>query len=102
MDHRTAGIDQELALFRERINRIDEQLIGLLAARYAVVYATLALKRAHGVPALDKWREDEIALRAEARATGKLPGGIARQVMQSIVDVLRDEAAYALGWYARD
>jgi chorismate mutase len=106
MDHRETGsvasTDDEIALIRERIDRIDEQLVGLLAARYAATLAALSLKRSRGLPARDLDREQAIAHRAETLATGTLPSGVARKLILVIVDVLRKEAHFALGWYARN
>lgn len=102
MDYREAGIAEELILFRERIDKIDEQLIALIAARYSLVYATLSLKKSNDISPLDRSREDEITKRLELLATGKLPTGVAKKLIQEIINVLRDQALYELGWYARN
>lgn len=100
MGNRKAGIENELSHFREQIDRIDEQLIELLAARYAVVLEVLALKKASGMPAIDRAREDAVADRLESLAAGKLPPGVAKRLARIVITVLRDEAAFRLGWYA--
>ncbi len=102
MDNREAGIAEQLMLFRDRIDKIDDQLIALIAARYSIVYATLSLKKAHDIPPLDQLREDEIMRRLELLAIGKLPSGVAKKLIQEIINVLRDQTLYELGWYARN
>lgn len=50
----------ELKKAREKINEIDEQMAKLFAERMQAVKEVAAYKKAHGLPVLDKAREEEL------------------------------------------
>jgi chorismate mutase len=80
----------ELARCREEIERIDEQVVALLAARLATGKRTGALKREAGLPILDPVREAEVIRRVaeSARAAG-LPSEPIREIFWQIVEMSR-------------
>lgn len=51
---------QDLAKYREQINNVDEELLKLLAKRFAVVEAVGKYKKMHGMAVVDRFREEEI------------------------------------------
>lgn len=67
--------DRELAKFRAEIDRIDSELVKLLAARMQVVDQVIAVKRETGLPALIPERVEEVAtrVREEAKRLGAPP-----------------------------
>jgi chorismate mutase len=80
----------ELARCRDEIERIDRQLIKLLAKRLTLGKRTGELKRAAGLPILDPTREAAVIRRAAtvARETG-LPEEPVREVFWQIVGMSR-------------
>lgn len=58
---------QELALAREEINRVDEEMAALFARRMRAVARVADYKIAHGLPILDEGREKEVIARNAAR-----------------------------------
>ena len=83
---------EELARCREQIERIDNQIISLLAERLALGKRTGELKRAAGLPILDPTREAAVIRRvaASARDAG-LPSEPIREVFWQIVGMSRRE-----------
>ena len=51
---------QELTLLRDKINKIDQSLLSLLAQRIAVVREVGELKKQHNLPIHDPKREEEL------------------------------------------
>jgi chorismate mutase len=82
----------ELTVCREQIERIDNDIISLLAERLALGKRTGQLKRAAGLPILDPTREAAVIRRvtASARAAGLPPEPI-REVFWQIVGMSRRE-----------
>ena len=82
----------ELARFRAEIERIDNDIITLLAQRLALGKRTGDLKRAAGLPILDPTREAAVIRRvtAAARDAGLPPEPI-REVFWQIVGMSRRE-----------
>jgi len=80
----------ELVRCREEIERIDDQLVGLLAARLAAARRTGALKREAELPVVDPLREAEVIRRVaeSARAAG-LPSEPIREIFWQIVEMSR-------------
>ncbi|MCK6417701.1 MAG: chorismate mutase [Alphaproteobacteria bacterium] len=54
--------------YRERIDALDRQIIGLLRARYDVIEKVGVLKAQHGIPAVLQDRVDEVRENAAADA----------------------------------
>lgn len=82
----------ELAQCREQIERIDNNIISLLAERLALGKRTGQLKRAAGLPILDPTREAAVIRRVteSAREAGLPPEPI-REVFWQIVGMSRRE-----------
>jgi isochorismate pyruvate lyase len=79
--------DHELAEFRAEIDRIDSELVKLLAARMQVVDRVIAVKRKTGLPALIPERVEEVAarVREEAQRLGA-PPELAELVYRRMMD----------------
>ena len=61
-------MESSLEALREEINRIDEDIIGLLSRRMEVVKKIAALKKDKGVPVEDRDREKTLFLKLEREA----------------------------------
>lgn len=80
----------ELGVCRDEIERIDKDIIGLLARRLELGKRTGALKRASGMPILDPTREAAVIRRVTtvAREAGLPPEPI-REIFWQIVGMSR-------------
>lgn len=80
----------ELSACRADIERIDRQIVALLAGRVALGRRTATLKRAAGLPILDPQREAEVIRRAvgAAREHG-LPVEPVRELFWHVVGLSR-------------
>jgi len=87
---RDAGTLDELSRCRDEIERIDRQIIELLARRLELGKRTGELKRTAGMPILDPTREAAVIRRVteEARGIGLPPESI-REVFWQIVGMSR-------------
>lgn len=80
----------ELSRCREEIERIDNEIIGLLGRRLAIGKRTGDLKRAAGLPILDPTREAAVIRRVtEAARDAGLPPEALRDVFWQIVGMSR-------------
>ncbi len=61
-------MESSLEALREEINRIDEDIIGLLSRRVEVVKKIAALKKAKGISVEDRDREKTLFLKLEKEA----------------------------------
>jgi isochorismate pyruvate lyase len=79
--------DRELAALRAEIDRIDSELVKLIAARMKVVDEVIAVKRETGLPALIPERVEEVAARVREQA-GHLgaPPELAELVYRRMMD----------------
>jgi len=89
-DGEAPAVVAELARCREEIERIDNQIIGLLAERLSIGKRTGVLKREAGLPILDPTREAAVIRRvaAVAREAGLPPEPI-REIFWQIVGMSR-------------
>lgn len=80
-------IPADLKSARTDIDRIDAQLVALLAERQKVVERVIAIKTRDGIPALIPERVDVVIenAAAQAKAAGLSPD-LARQVWRTMVD----------------
>jgi chorismate mutase len=84
------GPTLELQRCRAEIERIDNEIIGLLAARMSLGKRTGELKRAAGLPVLDPTREAAVIRRvAETARTTGLPAEPVREIFWQIVGMSR-------------
>ncbi len=78
----------DLARCREEIERIDADIIGLLAMRVDAVHRAWNVKRAAGMPVRDADREAAVLDRcAVAAGTAGLPSDHVRNLFQSIIQL---------------
>jgi isochorismate pyruvate lyase len=77
----------ELEEIRARLDRVDEQLVDVLAARSRLIDEIVRHKREHELGVVDRAREDAMLARAEdlARSRGLDPR-IARRVLRAVID----------------
>lgn len=83
---RSEGVT-DLAAIRRDIDRVDVELVELLARRQQLVGAVVTYKRDHHLGVVDRHREDEMlaAIAATAVEKGADPR-VARQVLRTIID----------------
>ena len=91
-ENQKAAVLEELANCRTEIERIDHEIISLLAERLVLGKRTGDLKRAAGLPILDPTREAAVIRRVTtaAREAG-LPPEAVREVFWQIVGMSRRE-----------
>lgn len=82
-----------LARLRDRIDRIDQEIVTALADRYRLAEEVGTLKDSVGLPALDPEREARIvrAVSVAARSAGIPEEGV-RRIFWSVVDYCRQGA----------
>ena len=80
-------VETDLLPLRERLDSIDEDLVGLLARRAEVIHEVVAYKRARNIPVVHRAREDRMLDRIETVAAAQgLDPRVARQVLRSVID----------------
>lgn len=80
----------ELAAARDEIERVDNEIIGLLARRIMLGKRTGVLKKAAGLPILDPSREAAVIRRVtETARDGGLPVEPVREIFWQIVGMSR-------------
>jgi len=78
---------RELTDIRNEINAIDDEIIALLARRFALLPDVVAYKRAHGLPAVIPERVAEVLKRNIATAAARgLDSDLVHAVYQLIID----------------
>lgn len=71
---------------RAEIDGIDDQIVDLLARRFALAPAVVAYKHAHGLPAVIPARIDEVINRNVARASAKgVDGELVANLYRAII-----------------
>ena len=76
-----------LSALRDSIDSVDEQLLGMLARRFALTAEVGSIKKQFGLPAVDSTREAAQMERfAELSAQHGLDPAFARRVMRLIID----------------
>lgn len=75
MDKDNTIFFEQIAPLRKEIDRIDSEILSLLAQRQAQVEQVVALKKAHNMPVYHPAREEDLIyrLRSQAQATGVDP-----------------------------
>ncbi len=88
----TAAMAQDLARLRKEVQRIDADLVSLLAERMSVVREIGQLKRASAMPIADPAREAAVVSHAARCARGEgLPENEVRELFWKIVALSRSE-----------
>jgi chorismate mutase len=81
--------DAILAGVRARIDALDDDLVDLLARRFAAVAEAARLKRPHGIPPLPPRRFAVVLARVAARAEAR---GLDPEAARRIWEAIHDEA----------
>ena len=84
-----AEMPPEVDPWRERIDAIDDQILGLLNSRSACAVEIGRLKRRVGLPIYSPERERSILARLTGRNPGPLDGLAVRRVFERIIDESR-------------
>ena len=82
----TERIDDDIALGRRDINRIDCTITALLAERMRIGQELGRLKRSQSQPARSETREAEVLLRVRAAAAGPLSPTSAERIFLTIIE----------------
>lgn len=83
--------DNPMAPLRAKIDTLDDQIIGLLADRYALLAEVVKVKELHNLPHHVPARVTEVLERNEATALAKgLPAGLVRGIYERIIDAAHD------------
>lgn len=81
--------EQDVAVWRRRIDQIDTQLLGLLNSRSACAVEIGRIKRSLGLPIYSPDREEEILERVMRENPGPLDALAVRRVFERIIDESR-------------
>ena len=77
----------DLTEIRMHLDVVDRQLVQLLHERSLLIEEVIHHKRAHGMPVIDRHREDAMLDRIEQVASDQgLDPRIARQVLRAVID----------------
>lgn len=85
----TTATTENLTLLRAQIDKIDDELLELLARRMRVSCAIGTYKRDHGMPVLQAQRYEELLARRAAQAVEL---GMDRQFMRSVLQAIHEES----------
>jgi len=81
------GEEPTLAVIRERLDAVDDDLVKVLADRARLIGDVIRYKRTHSMPVVDRAREDVMLANIEVNAQSNgLDPRIARQVLRSVID----------------
>lgn len=80
---------QVLKHHRESIDRLDDQIVRLLAERYGIVRQVAAIKAEHGIPSVLEDRVQEVIERNAATAA---VSGLDPELVRRLYRVIIDEA----------
>lgn len=87
----TTHAPHPLANQRARIDALDDQILALLAERYAILAEVVEIKRAHNIPFCVQARVDEVLIRNETKGQALgLPKGYAHALYTQIIDFAHD------------
>lgn len=77
----------DLPSLRRRIDRIDDEIVDLLAERFALLRDVAAYKRPRGIPVVIPERIEEVVARCVARgAPHGLDGGMLSDIYRRLID----------------
>lgn len=83
----TATPPSDLDEIRRRLDLVDRKLVQVLLERSSLIDEVIRFKRAHGMPVIDRPREDLMLARIEEVAASEgLDARIARQVLRAVID----------------
>ena len=81
----------DLAIIRQEIDQIDDQIVKLLEERMHLVEGVIAYKKASGKPILDSKREEVIFEKARSRVTNK---NYQETIVATFSDILKRSRDY--------
>lgn len=84
-----AKLKDDLDSYRKQIDEIDEQLVKLIAQRMQVVGNVAKYKKAHGLPALDEARWQQVLANKQQLAANF---GISTELITEIYELIHKEA----------
>jgi chorismate mutase len=77
----------DLGEIRDRLDLVDRRLVAVLLDRSRLIDEVVAFKRAHGMPVIDRPREDAMLVGIEQVAAEEgLDPRVARQVLRAVID----------------
>jgi chorismate mutase len=77
----------DLESIRDALDLVDRRLVEVLTERASLITGVISFKRAHGIPVVDRPREEEMLERiGTVAAEGGLDPRIARQVLRAVID----------------
>ena len=79
----------EIADWRNKIDSLDQQIVGLLSERAAAAVAIGDLKRASGSPIYEPNRESTVYENVRAANPGPLTAAQVQDIYERIMDVMR-------------
>jgi isochorismate pyruvate lyase len=83
----TGDQSSDLTEIRERLDGVDRRLVQLLLDRSRLIEEVIHFKRTHGMPVIDRPREDVMLDHIEQIAISEsLDPRIARQVLRAVID----------------
>lgn len=83
----TSSPTPDLNEIRQRLDVVDRKLVQVLLERSQLIEEVIHFKRAHGMPVIDRPREDAMLDRIETTASDTgLDPRIARQVLRAVID----------------
>ena len=88
-DSQRRGDDVEIADWRDRIDALDEQIVGLISKRAEAARAIGELKRKAGAPVYEPKREQEVFDHVRGLNPGPLGDAEIQHVFERIIDVMR-------------
>jgi chorismate mutase len=85
-----SAVEAKLMGLREQIDRVDEQLVALIAERVRLAGQVGAVKRVAGLSVYDRARETQVLARAVGRGRmAKVNEGVVRKVFEEIIELCR-------------
>lgn len=82
---------QELEKYREQIDKIDSEIISLLAERFETVKKVWEFKKKNNMPPLQNWRWQEVV---DSRKKQALEKWISQDFIEKIWNEIHDYALY--------
>lgn len=76
--------------FRQSLDRIDNEVLSLLAKRANIILQVADFKKQHGAPVHDPTREDAIIARLSDLNPGPLPTEAVERIYRTIIEEMRN------------
>lgn len=82
---------EELQKYRDEIDKLDSEIISLLASRFEIVQKVGEFKKKNNMPALQNWRWQEVV---DSRKKQALEKWISQDFIEKIWNEIHDYALY--------